>query len=225
MEKERAPAFQLYAAEWLSKRSFIMASLEERGAIFTAMLHSWDEEPLPEDVPNMTRLFSCNADELERAKGPMLRELEPKGDGLTMSYVEREKIKQEERRANSSAGGKKSAEIRWGTRSGRQDPPEPPKPKDEEAANYYNGGSEFLQTYEGVTNKDARAFLGKILKDHGKEAATFALDAAKGSRPVNAFEFIVATAQAKSGKRGTSKGQASQDAAARAKERLKSDGK
>jgi uncharacterized protein YdaU (DUF1376 family) len=64
-----APAFQCYSREWLSKTAIL--SLSGRGALWTLMMWSWDNGPLPSSVPAIARL----AHENFRRFSPVWREI------------------------------------------------------------------------------------------------------------------------------------------------------
>ena len=55
--KERAPAFQLYASDWLSSLTTRTMTLEERGAYVDLLCHAWLSGGIPADDQDIARLL------------------------------------------------------------------------------------------------------------------------------------------------------------------------
>lgn len=61
----KAPAFQLYAADFLVDENVVVMSLEERGAYITLMCYCWRENSLPPEIEKLARLCGCQKDAME----------------------------------------------------------------------------------------------------------------------------------------------------------------
>lgn len=105
------PAFQFYAADWLSSTSIaLMSATEERGYL-RLLLHEWADEDcsLPDDHALMKRLALVKS---ERELKTILRQFEAhptKPGRLVNARLFEERRKQDEFRAMCSEAGKASA--------------------------------------------------------------------------------------------------------------------
>lgn len=104
MSKETAPAFQVYAAEYLADLNTQLMTIEEEGCYWRLMLFCWREASLPVDLDTLkalckgvvpsNRVLSCFVEKDGRLLHPRL---------------ERERAKQAEWREKSAKGGRRSA--------------------------------------------------------------------------------------------------------------------
>lgn len=104
MSKEKSPAFQCYAAEYLADVNTQVMTIEEEGCYWRLMLFCWREQSLPNNIELLTslckgvtpsnRVVSCFA---------------VRGDVLVHLRLDAERAKQEAWREKSAKGGRRSA--------------------------------------------------------------------------------------------------------------------
>jgi len=108
----RPPAFQFYPGDWLSNANVSMMTLEEEGAYIRLLCHCWIEGYLPNDDAKLAMLSkgaSTTVLSLVRQR------FQPSADDahiLINLRLVRERQKQVAWREKSSAGGRKSAQLR-----------------------------------------------------------------------------------------------------------------
>jgi uncharacterized protein YdaU (DUF1376 family) len=112
----KAPAFQLYAAEFLADENVRAMSLAERGAYITLMCFCWREGSITVVVSLLARLCDSTADEFAPIWEGVKARFVPHAEDPTRLIhlrLEKERRKQAAWRKKSSDGGKKGANIRW----------------------------------------------------------------------------------------------------------------
>jgi hypothetical protein len=108
----RAPAFQLYAAEYLADENITLMSLEEEGAYNRARAYCWREGSLPEDDSKLSRLLKgASAETLKTVKACF--EINPHDPSRLIHLgLEEQREKQRLWREKSAVGGKRSGKMR-----------------------------------------------------------------------------------------------------------------
>ena len=114
--KEKSPAFQFYAADFLADENVQAMSLAERGAYITLMAFCWREGSIPADSNRMARLCGCHADEMAELWQAIAVCFEPSAepDRLIHPRLELEREKQAKHRKKRSEAGAAGAKSRWG---------------------------------------------------------------------------------------------------------------
>lgn len=114
----KSPAFQFYPTDYLASQRVQMMTLEEEGAYCRLLCYCWQHGSIPSDPELAARLVGkgCSTT-VARVVLPMFEVA--CGDGrVTHDRLERERAKQAEWREKSSAGGKKSAQMRQESKGG-----------------------------------------------------------------------------------------------------------
>jgi uncharacterized protein YdaU (DUF1376 family) len=106
----KAPAFQFYAADWLSSQRVALMTLEEEGAYIRLLAFCWQHGSIPAEPEKIARLIGKGASTTLATTLATMFELG--GNGLVHERLEAERLKQELWKTKSSEGGKKSAESR-----------------------------------------------------------------------------------------------------------------
>jgi uncharacterized protein YdaU (DUF1376 family) len=108
------PAFQCYASDSLASEEFKMASLEERGLVFTMIMQCWVSGSVPRNPPELAKLLGLELVEVTRAlNSRVLRFFEEENDRLIRRELVEQKETMMERREQQSQGGKTGANRRW----------------------------------------------------------------------------------------------------------------
>lgn len=109
--KNLAPAFQFYASDYLADANVQMLTLEEEGAYIRLLAYCWREGDLPADPDALAKLCKgCPTDVITVVARLFI--LRPDKTRLTHKRLEEERAKQQERRAQQSVAGRRSADIR-----------------------------------------------------------------------------------------------------------------
>lgn len=108
--KEKSPAFQFYAKDFLTDEAVIRMSLKARGAYITLLSHAWLEGGIPSDI----RVLSKMCGESIAAIWPQIESVfQPDGNGrLVNRRLEVERIKQAEWTEKCRRAGVKSGHSR-----------------------------------------------------------------------------------------------------------------
>jgi uncharacterized protein YdaU (DUF1376 family) len=104
MSKEKSPAFQVYAAEYLSDINTQMMTIDEEGCYWRLMLFCWREKSLPIEIDMLKTLCKGTV-----PSGRVLSCFMQQGDRLIHNRLESERSKQAEWRAKCAKGGRNSA--------------------------------------------------------------------------------------------------------------------
>lgn len=111
----KSPAFQFYPDDFLGSPTVARMSHAEIGVYMMLLCLDWNGDGLPEDIPTLARMVKIPAKQFARM-WETLGACFPVRDGRRYNpRLEKERAKQEEWRAKSSAGGKKGAAARWHT--------------------------------------------------------------------------------------------------------------
>jgi uncharacterized protein YdaU (DUF1376 family) len=114
MAKQKAPAFQFYAGDYLSDQRIMLMSLEARGAYIQLLCHQWLEGSIPEDMGSLACL--CGVTKIKMKKiwteigNHFVVDDEKK---LKNPRLDGQRSDDEKWRADKSAAGRKGAESRW----------------------------------------------------------------------------------------------------------------
>lgn len=114
MSKERAPAFQLYAADVLADANVVVLTNEELGAYFRLICHCWREGSLPNNSKKLAKLSSSGRRWKRISESVLPLFLTNTAGDLIHKRLDEEREKQRKRREALSAAGNKGAKARWG---------------------------------------------------------------------------------------------------------------
>lgn len=112
----KAPAFQFYAAEFLSDENVVLMTNQEVGCYIKLMAYCWREGSIPSDISKIAKL--CGEDgsamaQLWLAIGSCFAVASDSQDRLVHPRLEKERMKQKEHAEERSASGKKGAKAKW----------------------------------------------------------------------------------------------------------------
>lgn len=114
----KAPAFQFYAGDYLADAQVMMMTLEQEGAYIRLLAICWREGNLPADLKSLSMLCKGASPAVLRVVTKCFQPNPNQAGTLIHKRLTAEIEKQAEWRAKSAAGGKKSAEKRWGDKGG-----------------------------------------------------------------------------------------------------------
>ena len=107
--KERAPAFQFYAADYLADENVVLMTLDEEGAYIRALAHCWREGSIPADPKLLSRMLKGASNE---TVATVQRCFVVDGDRLVHLRLEKERKKQREWSKKSREAGIASGKAR-----------------------------------------------------------------------------------------------------------------
>ena len=114
MTSRQPPAFQCYASDWLATEGFKLASLAERGLLFTILCQEWVNDSLPSDPASLARLVGLPIEDVKPALTPfVLAFFEKEGDRLVCPELRAMKAQYLERREERSRSGRRGVQKRW----------------------------------------------------------------------------------------------------------------
>ncbi len=73
MQSRRPPAFQCYASDYIAQEEYALASLDERGLLFTLLNQCWVNDSVPADMAKLSKLLGISASELQSAYGNLIK--------------------------------------------------------------------------------------------------------------------------------------------------------
>jgi uncharacterized protein YdaU (DUF1376 family) len=115
-KSNKAPAFQFYAAEFLSDENVVLMTNQEVGCYIKLMAYCWREGSIPADVAKIARLCGENGSAMAQlwiAIGSCFAVAEGNAERLVHPRLEKERVKQKEHAEERAASGKKGAQARW----------------------------------------------------------------------------------------------------------------
>jgi len=114
MQTMKSPAFQFYPTDYLGSQRVQLLTLEEEGAYVRLLCSCWQHGSIPADPDQAARLIGKGAS--TTVARVVLAMFQPSGESgrLIHDRLEAEREKQAVWREKSSAGGRKSAEMRKG---------------------------------------------------------------------------------------------------------------
>lgn len=112
----KSPAFQFYAAEFLSDENVVLMTNQEVGCYIKLMAYCWREGSIPAEIPKIAKL--CGEDssamaQLWLAIGSCFIVASDNPERLVHPRLEKERMKQKEHAEERSASGKKGAKAKW----------------------------------------------------------------------------------------------------------------
>ena len=112
--KNKPPAFQFYASDFLTDYKVVVMSMEARGVYITLLAHSWLERGLPDSEAQLSRICAQpeNWQELWKEVRPCFEE---KDGRLYSKRMEREREQLKSYIESRKVAGIKGAQARWGT--------------------------------------------------------------------------------------------------------------
>lgn len=122
--KQKSPAFQFYAAEFLADENVVLMTNQEVGCYIKLMAYCWREGSIPSEVSKIARL--CGEDgsamaQLWLAISPCFAQAITDNSRLVHPRLEIERKKQEEHRKERVESGKRGASKRWGAKTEQSD--------------------------------------------------------------------------------------------------------
>jgi hypothetical protein len=106
----KPPAYQAYASDWIAEEAYAMASLAERGLLFSMLNYCWVNETISADVEVAARLLALDAKEISLAWGELVkRHFQPvpgRPDRLMCAELERQRAKSAEYRHRQASSGR-----------------------------------------------------------------------------------------------------------------------
>jgi uncharacterized protein YdaU (DUF1376 family) len=120
----KAPAFQFYPKDLLSDHDFLSLSCEERGALFSLLLHEWCNSGLPLDDGELARYSSANErwDSVRDRVMAFFKKTGGKKSKWVNPHLQSQRKQQRERRAKQKQSGKQGAIVRWSKEGGKSTP-------------------------------------------------------------------------------------------------------
>lgn len=117
----KSPAFQFYPDDFLGSAAVARMTHAEIGIYLLLLCYDWNEGGLPEDTATLARMVKLSPKAFGKA-WESVGACFPARDGRRFNpRLEKERAKQAEWHAKSSAGGKKGAAKRWhGDKGGHQ---------------------------------------------------------------------------------------------------------
>ena len=110
---ESSPAFQFYAADWISDPNRMMMSLEEQGAYILLYSHCWRGHTIPTDMEVLARMCNCSLDKINKIFPKIKHMFIINKNEMYCVQAEEERKEQAINRKKRSAAGKKGAKVRW----------------------------------------------------------------------------------------------------------------
>ena len=109
------PAFQCYASDWLAREWFKLATLEERGLLFSMLCQIWVSDSLPANSIELARLLGCDPAVISDALSARVLEAFQENENGRLICPELAAMKSEylERHHDRSRSGKKGAKAKW----------------------------------------------------------------------------------------------------------------
>lgn len=109
------PAWQCYASDWLAREDFRLASLEERGLLWTMLNQVWVSDSLPCDSLELAALLGLPTDVVSKALiSRVMSAFAPAtNDRLICPELKAMKDDYLARRVERSRSGRKGANKRW----------------------------------------------------------------------------------------------------------------
>ena len=120
MAKQKSPAYQMYAADWLASQRVSLMSLEEEGAYIRLLNYCWRDQSIPNNTHEVMLLCGKNCTEKIAEKIMQMFIVDSKNNlRLRHERLDIERKKQKDWSRKSSKGGKQSAV----TRKNKSQPP------------------------------------------------------------------------------------------------------
>lgn len=213
--------FPYYHERFEDSDSVALMSAAEEGAYHRAIRWAWKKRSLPKNVEVFAAKIRCTVKVTEK----VLKTFVPDPDDpkrVLHPVVEEIRSEQEQKYLNRRKGGKASAEARKKSesvnaenkgelnnteqcsnntptrienRDKREEEKNGAKPPDEnpEAAIWNSGKS--LLSRSGLDVRQAGAFLGKLVKDHGKDAVATAVSVTLANNAADPKTYLIAVLQ------------------------------
>lgn len=112
MASSKAPAFQFYAADWLSDEQVQLMTLEEEGVYIRLIAYCWREGSIPADTKAISRLCKGASEEAIQSVLGCFDEHPNYPGRMKHPRLEKEREKQEQWSKKKSAAGKASGKSR-----------------------------------------------------------------------------------------------------------------
>ena len=114
-ESRPPPAFQCYSSDFMAQESYVMASLPERGLLFTLLNHCWVNGSVPADITKLSKVLGLDVNDVRSAYGELVKQyLMPQAevsDRLGAPDLSRQKAELKMRRERQIDGGRKGGKT------------------------------------------------------------------------------------------------------------------
>lgn len=108
------PSFDVYASDLMASEEYALATLQERGLLFTLLNYCWVNGSIPADHSKMARLLQLKEADIDNAANDLIRKhLVPSPQDTTRlcaPELERQRTIINERRQQMSAGGRRGGQ-------------------------------------------------------------------------------------------------------------------
>ncbi len=113
--KKAAPAFQMYASDWLGSTAVTLMTLAEQGAYLRLLCHQWgaDDCSLPCDAKKLANLSGLGKVWNRGSGVTILGNFDTEDGRIYNAKLRDQWLEQKLYREKQSEAGKKGAEIRW----------------------------------------------------------------------------------------------------------------
>ena len=112
--KNKPPAFQFYASDFLTDYKVVVMSMEARGVYITLLAHAWLEKGLPDSEAQLARLCA-QPENWSEIWGEVRPCFEEKDGRLYNKRMEREREQLKSYIESRKVAGLKGAQARWGS--------------------------------------------------------------------------------------------------------------
>jgi uncharacterized protein YdaU (DUF1376 family) len=112
----KAPAFSLYAKEFVQDEAVIVMDLDAVGAYIILLCHQWNEGSVPSDVSLLARICRTTPERMQSIWPQVAVKFPPKrGDKTRLANVKLEIVRNEKQKfaAKQSSSGSQGAQKRW----------------------------------------------------------------------------------------------------------------
>jgi hypothetical protein len=107
------PWFRVFSSHYLSDRHFRIASLEERGLLFSMLLECWSNLDTPSEPNELSQIIGVPLQQVDLALTPkVLSFFKKRGNSYYSEYLDGQRSSFLEKRKKQIEGGKKGAVIK-----------------------------------------------------------------------------------------------------------------
>ena len=114
-ESRPPPAFQCYSSDFMAQESYAMASLSERGLLFSLLNHCWVNGSAPADITKLCKVLALDENDVRTAYGELVKQyLLPQAelsDRLVAPDFARQKAEMKIRRERQIEGGRRGGKT------------------------------------------------------------------------------------------------------------------
>ncbi len=164
-----------YVGDYLKDTTHLTA--EQHGAYNLLLMGAWVREgKLPDDDEQLMGIAKLTAEKWEKSKPVLQKFFKVKNGEWIQKRLMQEYQKALALQETNSNKGRHAAKVRW---KKRRDEPEPAL----DPANPWSVGKLLLHERDGMSFKQAGAFIGKLIKEHDEPSVLAAFKAAQEKQP------------------------------------------